>query len=145
MRPEGTQKGLSNYNYSNRLPFLAGVISGETLPRVYRILDYLFCKIEGLGGSVNDDLSIKVRNEHVYLEMLEAQDEVEHKITRQEAKELIIYEDAQHHHTWASKPNIRKYDYIFNGGNVDFAGYNFDLLKPFIIANRYSKEVYNMS
>lgn len=47
--------------------------------------------------------------------MFEAQDEVEHRITRQEAKELLVYEDAKRHNTWASKPNIRKYDYVFNG------------------------------
>ncbi|MDA8227754.1 MAG: hypothetical protein M0T74_08685 [Desulfitobacterium hafniense] len=115
MRPEGTQKGFSNYNYSNRPPFLAGVISDETLPRVYRILDTLYRQVESLGGSVNNDLSLQVRSEQVYLEVFEAQDEVKHQITRQEAKELLIYEDAERHHTWASKPNIRKYDYVFNG------------------------------
>jgi len=47
--------------------------------------------------------------------VFEAQDEVKHQITRQEAKELLIYEDAERHNTWASKPNIRKYDYAFNG------------------------------
>ena len=115
MRPEGTQKGFSNYNYSNRPPFLAGVISPETLSRAYRILDALFRQVESLDGSVSDDLSLQVRNERVHLEVFEAQDEVEHKVTREEAKELLIYEDAQRHHTWASKPNIRKYDYVFNG------------------------------
>lgn len=115
MRPEGTQKGFSNYNYSNRPPFLAGVISDETLPRAYRILDTLYRQVESLGGSVNNDLSLQVRCEQVYLEVFEAQDELKHQITRQEAKELLIYEDAERHHTWASKPNIRKYDYVFNG------------------------------
>lgn len=112
-KPVGAQRSFKTY--SNRPPFLAGVISDENLLRVYRILDVLFRQVESLGGSVNDDLSLQVRNERVYLEVFEAQDEVEHKITRQEAKELLIYEDAQRHHTWASKPNIRKYDYVFNG------------------------------
>lgn len=115
MRPEGTQKGFSNYSYSNRPPFLAGVISDETLSRVYRILDAIYRQVESLGGSVNNDLSLQVRSEQVYLEVFEAQDEVKHQITRQEAKEILIYEDAERHHTWASKPNIRKYDYVFNG------------------------------
>jgi len=47
--------------------------------------------------------------------MFEGQDRVKHQITRDEAKELLIYEDAKRHDSWASKPNIRKYDYIFNG------------------------------
>ncbi|MEG6512511.1 hypothetical protein V6C32_11365 [Desulforamulus ruminis] len=131
-KSEGAQRSFKNY--SNRPPFLAGVISDETLPRVYRILDALFRQIESLGGSVNDDLSLQVRNERVYLEVFEAQDEVEHKITRQEAKELLIYEDAKRHHTWASKPNIRKYDYVFNG-----------LLRVSVRKHRYFRETDKIS
>lgn len=112
-KPEGAQRSFKNY--TDRPPFLAGVISSETLPRVYRILDALYRQVEILGGSVNDDLSLQIRNEHVSLEISEAQDEIKHEITRQEAQELIIYEDAMRHNKWASKPNIRKYDYIFNG------------------------------
>lgn len=112
-KPEGAQRGFKNY--TDRPPFLAGVISSETLPRVYRILDALYRQVEILGGSVNDDLSLQIRNEHVSLEISEAQDEIKHEITKQEAQELIIYEDAMRHNKWASKPNIRKYDYIFNG------------------------------
>ena len=110
---EGAQRSFKNY--TDRPPFLAGVISSETLPRVYRILDVLYRQVEILGGSVNDDLSLQIRNEHVSLEISEAQDEIKHEITRQEAQELIIYEDAMRHNKWASKPTIRKYDYIFNG------------------------------
>jgi hypothetical protein len=112
-RTEGAKKSLKNYY--NRPPFLAGVISDETLPRVYRILDTLFRAVEKLGGSVNDGLSLQIRNEHVELEIFENQDEVNHILTRQEAQEKIIYEDAKRHDRWASKPNIRKYDYAFNG------------------------------
>ncbi|AEY67524.1 hypothetical protein [Clostridium sp. BNL1100] len=112
-KPEGVQKGFKNY--TNHPPFLAGVISNETLPRVYRILDTIYRQIEMLGGSINDDLSLTIRNEHVSIEIFEAQDEVKHEITRQEAQELIVYEDAKRHNRWASQPNIRKYDYRFNG------------------------------
>lgn len=112
-KPEGAQRGFKNY--TDRPPFLAGVISSETLPRVYRILDALYHQVETLGGIVNDDLSLQIRNEHVSLEIAEAQYEIKHEFTKQEAQELIIYEDAMRHNKWASKPNIRKYDYIFNG------------------------------
>jgi hypothetical protein len=112
-KPDGAQRGFKNY--TDRPPFLAGVISSETLPRVYRILDALYHQVEILGGIVNDDLSLQIRNEHVSLEIAEAQDEIKHEFTRQEAQELIIYEDAMRHNKWASKPNIRKYDYVFNG------------------------------
>jgi hypothetical protein len=112
-KPEGAQRKFNNYY--NRPPFLAGVISDESLPRVYRILDALFRQIESLGGSVNDDLSLKVRNEHIILEIAEAQDEVQHVLTKQEAQALIVYQDEKRHRSWASEPQIRKYDYIFNG------------------------------
>lgn len=112
-KPEGAQRKLSNY--FNRPPFLAGVISNESLPRVYRILDALFRQVEKLGGSVNDDLSLQVRNEHVRLEISEAQDEVKHVLTKQEAQALIVYQDEKRRHSWASEPQIRKHDYVFNG------------------------------
>ncbi|WP_366923891.1 hypothetical protein MFMK1_000810 [Metallumcola ferriviriculae] len=115
MRPEGAQKGFNNYYYSKRPPFLAGVISNETLPRVYRILDALFRQVENLGGTVNDDLSLQIRGEYVHFEVSESQDKIKHEITRQEAKDLLLYEDAKRHNTWASEPQIRKYDYVFNG------------------------------
>ena len=82
---------------------MAGVISSETLPRVYRILDALYHQVEILGG-INDDLSLQIRNEHVSLEIAEAQDEIKHEFTRQEAQELIIYEDAMRHNKWAASP-----------------------------------------
>lgn len=112
-KSEGAQRGLKNY--SDSPPFLAGVISNETLPRVYRILDALYRQVEILGGSVNDDLSLTIRNEHVNLQIFEAQDEIKHELTRQEAQALLVYEDAKRHGGWASQPNIRKYDYVFNG------------------------------
>lgn len=114
LKQEGVQRSFKNY--SNRPPFLAGVISTETLPRVYRILNTIYRQVEILGGSVNDDLSLIIRNEHVTLEISEAQDEVKHEITREEAQALIKYEDAKRHNSyWSSQPNIRKYDYVFNG------------------------------
>lgn len=112
-KPEGAKRGFKNY--TNCPPFLAGVISSETLPRVYRILDALFRQVESLGGYVNEDLSLQIRNEYVQLEVSEAQDEIKHAITKKEAQELLVYEDAKRRHSWVSEPQIRKYDYIFNG------------------------------
>lgn len=126
-KEEKAQKGFKNY--STPPPFLAGVISNETLPRVHRILDTLYRQIEALGGSVNDDLSLIIRNERVTLKVFEGQDEVKHELTRQEAQELVVYEDAIRHKNWVSKPNIRKYDYIFNGK-----------LKVSILNNKYFRD-----
>ena len=111
-KEEGAQR-KKDYYYNP--PFLAGVISNESLPRVYRILDALFRKVESMGGSVNDDLSLRVRNELVRIEIAEGQDKVEHVITKQEAQALIKYRDEKRRSSWASEPQIRKYDYVFNG------------------------------
>lgn len=114
-KPEGAERSSRSYGYGNHPPFLAGVISDEILPRVYRILDVLFRQVESFGGAVNDDLSIRVRNETVRLEIAEGQDVVEHIMTRKEAQEMIAYEDAKRRNSWASQPQIRKNDYVFNG------------------------------
>lgn len=44
-------------------------------------------------------------------------------------QELVIYEDKIRHDRWASKPNIRKYNYIFNGK-----------LKLSILNNKYFRD-----
>lgn len=102
-------------NYSYDPPFLAGVISQEILPRAYRILDALFCNIEVLGGTINDNLSLMVRNEKISIDIAEGQDKIDHIITKEEAQEILKYKDAQKNHSWAYEPKIRKYDYVFNG------------------------------
>lgn len=111
-KAKGAQRN-KDYYYSP--PFLAGVISSESLPRVYRILDALLRQVESLGGSVDDDLSLRIRKEHVRLEIVEGQDKVPHMITKDEAQALLKFQDAKRHHSWASEPQIRKYDYVFNG------------------------------
>lgn len=102
-------------NYYDRPPFLAGVISNELLPRVFRILDALFRQVESLGGTVNDNLSLKIRGETVHMEISEAQDVVDHVLTKEEAQALLVYKDAKRRSSFASEPQIRKHDYVFNG------------------------------
>lgn len=112
-KAEGAQR--KNSNYYNAPPFLAGVIAKETLPRVHRLLDALYKQVESLGGSVNDDLTLKVRGEKVRLEIYEGQDKIKHEITREEAKAILLYEDSKKHGGWVREPQIRKHDYLFNG------------------------------
>lgn len=112
-KEEGSQRSYSNYY--DEPPFLAGVISKEALPRVYRLLDALYRQVEDLGGTISDDLTLRVRGEYVSLTVIESQTKVEHELTREEAQAIIIYEDEKRRGKWASKPQVRKYDYIFNG------------------------------
>lgn len=40
---------------------------------------------------------------------------MKHELTKQEARKLAEYNDQIKQHKWASKPQIRKYDYVYNG------------------------------
>lgn len=42
-------------------------------------------------------------------------DKVPHQMTKQEARDLLIYKDAQKQHRWASEPRIPKTDNVYNG------------------------------
>lgn len=112
-KPKDAQKNYKNLSY--KPPFLAGVISSDSLPRVFRLLDTLYRSVESLGGTINDDLSLQIRNEHVHFEVSENQNKIKHEITKKEAQELIIYQDAKKHNSWAREPKIREYDYVFTG------------------------------
>ena len=113
-RAEGSEKRPQNY--SNHPPFLAGVISEETLPRVLRILDALYRQIEILGGTINKDLSLTIRGERVTLLISEAQDKVPHVLTKPEAQAQLKYiDDKRRGYQYATEPKFRKYDYVFNG------------------------------
>lgn len=106
--------------YRNRqnketVPFLADTISETALPRVCRIFDALIKAIEPLGCSLTDDLKFVVNGETVSLSVSESQDTVEHIPTREENIQLLKYEEEKRKYSWASKPNIRKYDHVYNG------------------------------
>ena len=53
--------------------------------------------------------------DQVTIEIEELQDKVTHELTKEEAKKLLEYEESQKRHTYGYKPNIRKYDYVYNG------------------------------
>lgn len=113
MKAEGNQTGARSY--SDPPPIFSGGISENTFPRVFRILDALIQQVESLGGGVNDDLSFTVRQEKIHISIQEEKDQVAHVMTKKEARDILVYEDAMRHHTWASKPRIFKYDDIYSG------------------------------
>lgn len=78
-------------------------------------MDALFCAVEELGGKVNADLSMRVMADTVRIRIAEGQDKVKHELTKQEARALVEYNDKVKRNGWASKPQIRKYDSIYNG------------------------------
>ena len=90
-------------------------VSEDGKKRFVKILSAVFYAIEKLGGSVNDDLSVSIRNSFVRFRIAEGKDKIKHEITKKEAQELIEYQDKVKRDSWASKPRIRQYDYVYNG------------------------------
>ena len=96
-------------------PTLAESVSDDTIHRVYRIIEALTRALEPLGCSLTDDLNFLVNGETVILSFSESTDKVPHVPTKEENMKLLKYEEDRKRYSWASKPQIRKYDYIFNG------------------------------
>lgn len=83
--------------------------------RCMKILSAIYFAIEELGGKVNNDFSLQIREENITVEIEELQNKATHELTKEEAKKLLEYEESQKRHTFGYKPNIRKYDYVYNG------------------------------
>lgn len=96
-------------------PKFIGEVSKESLPRLYKILDMLVEIFEKIGETVTDDFCVLIGDDIVPFEIIESTDKIKHELTKEEAKRLIEYEDSKKHDRYASKPNIRKYDYVYNG------------------------------
>ena len=105
----------SRHNKPENEPEFFKEMSDECMSRAIAILDTVFKTIESLGGSINSDLSVKIRDDIVRFRMVESQDQVKHEMTKQEAQALVKYNDDIKNHRWASKPQIRKYDKVYNG------------------------------
>lgn len=105
----------SRYDNHQNEPDFFKEVSEEGTKRLMTILDAVFKAIEELGGSINDDLSVKIRDDVVRCRVAESKDKIKHEITKQEAQALLKYEDEVKRHKWALKPQIRQYDYIYNG------------------------------
>ncbi len=110
-------RGRSSYNRSRNVeqPHFVNEVSDAGLERVILIMDVLFKAIEKLGGVVQQDLSVKIRQDMVRFKFAEGQDKVPHEITKQEAKELLEFKEAKRLGKYAYEPKIRKYDNVYNG------------------------------
>ena len=109
-----------NRNYYDRgktvePPRFINDVSEDGLSRAILIMDVIFKTVEKLGGEVQQDLSVKIRQDVVHFKFAEAQDKVPHEITKQEAKELLEYKEAKRYKRYASEPKIKKYDNVYNG------------------------------
>lgn len=109
--------GPYSYNYRRNIEIPVSVkeVSKDSWPRMLRIMDALYRAIEELGGVAKDGLFVKIKNDEVGFHFAESDDKVPHELTKQEAKLLVEYKENVKLGRWASKPNIRKYDHIYNG------------------------------
>lgn len=103
-------------------PPLYEKVSENMLPRLYHILDTLYCAIEKLGGSINQDLSVQIHGEHVMFMVSEGQKQTKHVLTKEELKQLEQYEKEKQKYKYASEPKFRKYDYLPTG-RLTFSAY----------------------
>ena len=114
---EAQNRGYYNpriHNPEGKPEFISEV-SEEGIKRIIVILDVIFKAIETLGGHVNTDLSMKIENDCVRIRFAEGKDRVKHELTRKEARDLIEYNDAIKYHRYASKPQIKQWDNVYNG------------------------------
>jgi len=111
---EYDNKGWNRRNLESP-PYLANDIADETIPRACRIIDALIKAMEPLGGSLTNDLGFCINGETVRISFSESKDKVSHIPTKDENMQLLKYEENRKRNSWAPKPQIRIYDYIYNG------------------------------
>ncbi len=90
-------------------------MSAQSLERAFRIIDRLIRVMEPLDCSLTDTLNFVVNGETVTLSFTEFTDRIDHVPTIEENMKLLEYEDDRKRNSYTSKPQIQKYDYIFNG------------------------------
>lgn len=112
---KNTESRIWNRRNADTVPFLAQSISDDTLPRACRVIDALIKAMEPLDCTLTNDLGFIVNGETIKLSFSESQDKVAHIPTKEENMQLLKYEEERKRYSWASKPQIRKYDYIYNG------------------------------
>lgn len=96
-------------------PYLTQNIAEKTLPRVCHIIDTLIKAMEPLEVKLTKDLAFVVTDETVRLSFSESQDKVSHVLSKDESLQMLKYEEERKKYPWTSKPQIRKYDYVYNG------------------------------
>ena len=99
----------------NTAPYLKYDVADNSLRRVFRIIDSLIKAMKPLGVDLDDNLCFHYKTDYIKLNFSEATTEMPHELTKEERMSLLKYEDERKRYSWASKPQIRKYDHIHNG------------------------------
>ena len=107
----------ANWNRGRREvppPFAEGV-SEEQQPRIFRLIDALAKAMIPLGWRLTNDLQFAREQDTVTLTFSESTDQILHTPTKEENLKLLEYEEKRKKYSWATKPQIRKYDSVYNG------------------------------
>lgn len=117
---EAKEKTMREQRYNPRAipaaPHHVCCASSACSPRVWRMVGTLISAMEPLGWEVTDDLDFVLNGDAVRLIFSESQDKINHIPTKEENLQLLKYQDDLRKRSyWATKPQIRKYDYEFNG------------------------------
>ena len=96
-------------------PSFAEGVSEEQQSRVFRLIDALAKAMIPLGWELTADLKFAMGQDSVTLAFSESTDKVLHTPTKEENLKLLQYEEERKKYSWASKPQIRKYDAVYNG------------------------------
>jgi hypothetical protein len=109
----------SKRSYVNReyveVPVLAGVVSDDSLLRIYTIINCINNALSEFGYHINADLSFTIRGERVEFIFFERQESFKHILTTKEEKALMQYENHLKRHGYGLEPYIPSKDYRFNG------------------------------
>ena len=90
-------------------------ISEKGKMRALRILSCIYNCLEKNGAVVKNPFRIVVRGQDIHFEFEEGKDNISHELTKDEARQLLEYQEARKTHRFATKPRIPKYDHPFNG------------------------------
>ncbi len=107
--------------YGSRLepPTMASEISKASYPRAFHIIDAILKAVLPYNGALLSDYQhnyrFRINGDTVDFQITESKLEIPHEITKQEKMELLKYEEEKRKRSYASKPNVPKYDHPWNG------------------------------
>ena len=104
-------------SYYDRIepPPNATLFSKASRRRVFALLDTIYRAVEPFDGRATKTFDVAIGKDVVAIEIAEGKDDVPHVMTKEEAKQLVEYNDAKRRGRYAWEPKIPKYDHPYNG------------------------------
>ena len=90
-------------------------ISVNSVRRALSITESLARAVEQMGGSMKEPFRFKLIGEGIELQISEKTKKIQHSLTKAEIEQLEKYEKEHKKYSWASKSQIKKWDYKFTG------------------------------